>query len=164
MNCRDVEPLVLAGNDDTLTEVQRAAVAHHVATCPACRRLQAGVAAALSSYRADVAAVTVPEPETEWQRLRPRLPQPRPAAKRPLAPVVWLGSALAAAAAIAFAFLSPKPRPATPVVFSPDNEVVAEAEFVEAGNINASTMVYLDKESGWLVVWATDDAGAGTKG
>ena len=32
----------------------------------------------------------------------------------------------------------------------------AGADFVEAGDPNASTMVYVDKDSGWLVVWATD--------
>lgn len=164
MNCRDIEKLVLAANDVTLSDDQRAAVAAHVATCPACRKLQAGIGAALAAYRHDVARVPVPDPDEEWRRLRSRLGEASPVRKRPLAAVVWLGSALAAAAAIVFAFLSPRPQPAPPVVFSPDNEVVAEAEFVEAGNINASTMVYLDKESGWLVVWATDDAEAGTKG
>ena len=33
---------------------------------------------------------------------------------------------------------------------------VAQAEYVEAGNVDASTIVYVDKDSGWLVVWATD--------
>ncbi|HTL69212.1 MAG TPA: zf-HC2 domain-containing protein [Lacunisphaera sp.] len=156
MNCRDIENLVLAANDGKLTDAQRAAMANHVAACPACRQVQAQVGAALAAYRADAARVTVPDPGEEWLRLRTRLGQGPTARKRRLAPVVWLSSALAAAAAIAFAFLSPKPQPGAPVVYSPDNEVVAEAEFVEAGNINASTMVYLDKESGWLVVWATD--------
>lgn len=157
MHCRDIENLVLAANDGTLTDDQRAVVAKHVAACPACRQLQARVHAALSAYRADAMRVTVPDPGEEWLRLRARLGKGQTAPKRALAPVVWLGSALAAAAAIVFAFLSPKPQPVAPVVYSPDNEVVAEAEFVEAGNINASTMVYLDKESGWLVVWATDE-------
>jgi anti-sigma factor RsiW len=156
MNCRDIEGLVLSAHDGTLTDEQCAAVASHVAGCPACRQLQAEVAAALGAYRADAAQVKAPNADEEWRRLRPRLQEGRTARKRPLAPVVWLGSAMAAAAALAFAFLGPKPQPAAPVVFSPDNEVVAEAEFVEAGNSNASTMVYLDKESGWLVVWATD--------
>ncbi|HVZ64829.1 MAG TPA: zf-HC2 domain-containing protein [Lacunisphaera sp.] len=157
MNCHDAENLILAASDDTLTDEQRAAVASHVASCPACRQLQAEVGAALGAYRADAARVPVPDADEEWRRLRSRLQGGQPARRRPLAPMVWLGSALAAAAALVFAFLSPKPQPAAPVVFSPDNEVVAEAEFVEAGNSNASTMVYLDKESGWLVVWATDE-------
>ncbi|MEN9403282.1 MAG: hypothetical protein RL091_1985, partial [Verrucomicrobiota bacterium] len=39
---------------------------------------------------------------------------------------------------------------------APVEVAVARAEYVEAGDVNASTMVYVDKESGWLVVWATN--------
>jgi len=38
-----------------------------------------------------------------------------------------------------------------------DPSIIAGADYVEAGNPNASTMVYVDKESGWLVVWVTDE-------
>jgi len=57
---------------------------------------------------------------------------------------------------------SPAARSVTPAHLSTpyDPSIIAGADYVEAGNPNASTMVYVDKESGWLVVWVTDvDAG-----
>ena len=157
MNCRDTEPLLLAERDGVLTPGQQAALERHVAACPACQHLRARLAEALAAYRTDAASVAVPDADEAWRTLRTQLhgDGARPAKKRPLAPVIWFGSTLAAAAALTFAFLSRQtPKPAQ--VFSPDNDIVAEAEFVEAGDINASTLVYVDKESGWLVVWATD--------
>jgi hypothetical protein len=57
----------------------------------------------------------------------------------------------------------PPPPPASAPAFVPpplstpyDPSIIAGADYVEAGDPNASTMVYVDKESGWLVVWATD--------
>ena len=56
----------------------------------------------------------------------------------------------------------PPPPPPAPVFVPPtlsapyDPSIIAGADYVEAGDPNASTMVYVDKESGWLVVWATD--------
>ena len=37
-----------------------------------------------------------------------------------------------------------------------DGTLYMVLDFVEAGDTSASTMVYVDKDSGWLVVWATD--------
>ena len=156
MNCRDIEPLLLAERDGMLTTDQHTALDRHVATCPACQQMRARLAEALTAFRADAANVAVPDVDEEWRKLRAQLHNgsAKPAKKRPLAPVIWFGSSLAAAAALTIAFLSRPPKPAE--VFSPDHDVIAEAEFVEAGDINASMMVYVDKESGWLVVWATD--------
>ena len=159
MTCRDIEPLLLAEPDGSLTSEQRATLGRHVAVCPACRQMRDRLADALTAFRAGAANVTLPDVEEEWRRLHARLHQVevKPAEKRPLAPVIWFGASLAAAAAIAVVYFSrPVSRPTGPELFSPDNEVIAEAEFVEAGDINAATMVYVDKESGWLVVWATD--------
>jgi predicted anti-sigma-YlaC factor YlaD len=156
MNCRDIEPLLLSERDGVLTSEQHAALEQHVASCPACRQLRARLAETLNAYQADAAQVTVPDVDEEWRAVRARWHEAKSAKKRPLAPVIWFGSSLAAAAALIFALVGNRPKPAAPEVFSPDNEVVAEAEFVEAGDITASTMVYVDKESGWLVVWTTN--------
>jgi len=157
MNCRDIEPLLLAEKDGVLTSAQHTALDRHVATCPACQQMRVHLAEALTAFRADAANVALPDFDDEWRTLRARLHQTesKPAKKRPLAPIIWFGSTLAAAAALLLAFFSQQPKPSTPVLFSPDDQI-AEAEFVEAGDINASMMVYVDKESGWLVVWATD--------
>jgi hypothetical protein len=163
MNCRDIEPLLLAERDGVLTSEQHAALAGHVATCPACRQFRAALTEATLFLKTDAANVAVPDAGQAWRELRPRLDgeKARPAKKRRLAPVIWFGSTLAAAAALTFAFLNLRPRSMPTVI--PDNDVVAEAEFVEAGDLNAATLVYVDKESGWLVVWTTD-ADTATKG
>lgn len=155
MNCRDIEPLLLAEKDGVLTTAQHAALDQHVAACPACRQMRIDLSAAMSALQADVANVPLPDINAEWHALRSRLNYTgsvRPAAKRPLAPVIWFGAPLAAAAAVAFAFFTLQP----PIPNSETLTDVASADFVEAGNSDASTMVYVDKESGWLVVWATD--------
>ena len=157
MNCRDLEPLLLAERDGVLTDGQHASLERHVAACPACAQLRARLGEAIDTFRADAASVAVPAADAEWRALRARLhgESAKPTRQRPLAPVIWFGSSLAAAAALAFVFVSSPPRPVTPVVAAPE---IAQAEFVEAGDANASTMVYVDKDSGWLVVWATDSA------
>lgn len=156
MNCRDIEPLLLAERDGVLTSEQHAVLAGHVAACPACRQFRAALTEATLFLKTDAANVPVPDADQAWRELRPQLAgeKTRPAKKRPLAPVIWFGSTLAAAAALTFAFLSRQPQPMPTVIL--DNDVVAEAEFVEAGDLNASTLVFVDNESGWLVVWATD--------
>lgn len=156
MNCRDIESLLLAEKDGVLTAAQHAELGQHVGNCPACRQLRKNLAEATSDLRAEVAGVVVPDIDTEWTNIRSRLGSVgKTERKRPLAPVIWLGAPVAAAAALALAFFVGRPgsSEATPASATTD---LASAEFVEAGNTDASTMVYVDKESGWLVVWATD--------
>ncbi len=174
MNCRDSESLILAERDGVLTKEQDAALSGHVAACPSCQHLRADLASALAAFKSGVAAVPAPDADDAWRDLQARLhATARPARKRPLAPVIWFAGPLAAAAAIALMFLPsrapiplapPPPPPPPPVAAAPAHDAnaeaimaeVARAEYVEAGDANASTMVYVDKESGWLVVWATD--------
>ncbi len=155
MNCREIEPLLLAERDGVLTTDQHASLERHLATCPACQQSRARLDQAMTAFRAEAATVAVPDIESEWQTLRARLKNPAvgPAKKRPLAPVIWFGSSLAAAAALALAYIGLQPAPiptAAPVVET------ARADYVETGDTSASTMVYVDKDSGWLVVWAVD--------
>lgn len=157
MNCRDIEPLLLAEKDGVLTNTQHASLEQHVATCPACRQMRTRLTEAMAAVRADAATVSVPDVDAEWHTLRACLHRPpaQPEKKNPLAPVLWFGAPLAAAAALAFAFFIDRSPSSHPAEFSQVTEG-ARADFVEAGNADASTMVYVDKESGWLVVWATD--------
>lgn len=175
MNCRDNESLILAERDGALTKVQLAALSDHVATCPACAKLRANLAAALAAYAAGLREVPAPDAAEAWRELQGRLHQPAKREKHPLAPVVWFGAPFVAAAALAFAFIVNRPAapaPLTtatlaasaPLVSAPfDDSVIAGADYVEAGDPNASTLIYVDKESGWLVVWATppDNATSG---
>ena len=83
----------------------------------------------------------------------------KPPKKRPLAPVIWFGTSLAAAAALTLVFLTPEPRPQTQDP-TPRGAAFAQASYVEAGDRNATTMVFTDQQSGWLVVWATENSSA----
>ena len=191
MNCRDSESLILAERDGALTKEQGAALSDHVAACPSCRKLRADVATALDAFKADIARVPVPDADEAWRDLQARLHrEARPAKKSPLAPIIWFAGPMAAAAAIALLLFTgrtpvpvapPPPPPPVALATSPAPMAVAaapvrdanaeailaevaRAEYVEAGDINASTMVYVDKESGWLVVWATDAGDTKTSG
>jgi len=156
MNCRDIEPMLLSERDGVLTGAQHATLERHVAACPSCRQLRNDLATALAAFQTDAANVGVPDVEAEWRTLRAQLhgKAARPERKRPGAPLLWFAVPLAAAAALAIAYFGLRPKPPETVV--PATEI-AQAEFVEAGDPNASTMVYVDKDSGWLVVWATNN-------
>jgi anti-sigma factor RsiW len=167
MNCRDNESLILAERDGAVSPAQLAGLSDHVATCPACAKLRANLAAAFSAYQAGIDAVPAPPADEAWREFQDRIRQPARREKRPLAPLVWFGAPLAAAAALAFALIanrpaSPAPAPAVAANLASasaprapfDDSVIAGADYVEAGDPNASTLIYVDKESGWLVVWA----------
>lgn len=151
MNCPDIESLLLAERDGVLTPPQHATLAAHLAACPACRQLRADLGEAVAFLKTAAANVTVPDADREWHTLRAQLhgETTRPAKKRPLAPVIWFSAPLAAAAALAIGFFVF--RPAAPQVpnLSPQTSVVAD-------DVAASTIAYVDKDSGWLVVWTTE--------
>ena len=165
MNCRDIEPLLLAERDGVLTNQQHAALAKHVATCPACQQFQARLSEATDFLKMDAADVAVPDADTAWRELRAQLHggKARPAKKRPLAPVIWFATPLAAAAAIAFAFLVNRPVPPAAVVPAP-LVAIHNTDPIGADDSAAPTMAYVDQESGWLVVWSTDPSAAKSSG
>ena len=160
MNCRHIEPLLLAERDGALSAGQRDALDQHVAACPACRQMRANLAAALASFRADAASVNVPDAAEEWRVLRAELhgEKARPARKRPLAPIIWFSAPLAAAAACALAYFGFQPNLAGPT--DPAAGIAQTDPGDTTADASASTMVYVDKDSGWLVVWATDSDAA----
>ena len=168
MNCHDYKSLILAERDGALTKDQLADLSDHVAACPACARLRADLTTALDTYKSDLAEIVVPDAGEAWRDLQAKLHgnEGKASRKRPLAPLIWFGTPLAAAAALAIAFTVTRPTPSAPnaalALTSPghDPSTIAGADYVEAGDPDASVMVYVDKDSGWLVVWAT---GGGTE-
>lgn len=140
MNCSDIEPLLLAERDGVLTPEQHAELAAHVAGCSACRRARAIYGEAVTFLKTDAANVAVPDADKEWRTVRAQLHQPAKPRRSPLAPVIWFGAPLAAAAVLAFAFIINRPAP--PSDDTPD-----------------ATIAYVDKDSGWLVVWAAENGG-----
>lgn len=159
MNCRAAELLLQAERDDGLTSSQHAELERHAASCPACRQLRADLAEAMSTVRSEAAKVRVPDAGEEWRVLQNKLHAVRsiPAKRRPLAPVIWFSAPLAAAAALALAYFNLRPPSRQTENTTPLTDP-ARADFVEVADTKASTMVYVDKDSGWLVVWAVDEA------
>lgn len=159
MNCRSAQPLLLAERDGVLTPAQHAELAAHLAACASCRQFRAELAAALDAVRADTQAVPLPDIDAEWRAVQAKIngaaaaPSSRPA-KRRLAPVLWFSAPLAAAAAVALAFFVNRPVPTELPAMTDNGELAAHADYVEVADPNASPIVYTDKESGWLVVWA----------
>lgn len=151
MNCRDIEPLILAERDGVLTPTQHAALSAHVATCPACQQVRANLGEAAGFLKTDAANVAVPDADREWRSLRAQLSgaTAKAARKRPLAPIIWFSAPLAAAAALAIGFFVT--RPATP-----QSAPAQVAEHVDPAGPTDCTIAYVDKDSGWLVVWTTD--------
>lgn len=156
MNCRQAEPQIFAERDGRLDPGQHAALAEHVANCPTCRRITDDLSAAVGMWKAQVQAVVVPDVEREWHDLRRRMRHETAAAKERHSPWrLWIGAPLAAAAAVAaIVALNPTSRDVVPP--PPAGRSVARAEYVDVPSANASTVVFVDDKSGWLVVMASD--------
>ena len=151
MNCRDIEPLILAERDGVLTPTRHAALSAHVATCRACRQLSANLGEAAGFLNTEAANVAVPDVDKEWRALRAHLSgaTAKTGRKRPLAPIIWFSAPFAAAAALAIGFFVTRPA-------APQSASTQVAEHADPSGSAASTIAYVDKDSGWLVVWTTD--------
>jgi hypothetical protein len=153
MNCREVQDRLCSAPDAAPDSSAGAALEAHVAHCAACRRVRDDLTAALAAWRSDVAKIEVPDAGREWQAVRRRIrggaATPRPG----WGLGGWLGLPFAAAAAAAVVMFSPSPI--SSVIELPVGEI-ARAENIEAPGHDASTMVFVDDKSGWLIVWASD--------
>lgn len=153
MNCRAAQRLLSAERDGALPSGERAGLAEHVAGCAECRQFQALLAVSQGELSAAAARVVVPDEERAWQDIRRELRADRPAATRLWWSLGRWALPLGAAAALAaVAVVGPS--------WTDDEgpQAVARAEFVEVSG-NASSVVYVDDKSGWLVVWASAEPG-----
>ena len=155
MNCHSAQRLLSAERDGALASPERAGLAAHVAGCAECRQFQVALAVAAEDGKTAAARVAVPDEERAWQDIHRELRAARTTGARELWGVVrWalpLGAAAALAAFMVF-FQRDEDESATPTV--------ARAEFVEVSG-DASSVVYVDDKSGWLVVWAAPAAKSG---
>lgn len=159
MNCRSVQPLLLAERDGVLTSAQHAELASHLTTCASCRALRADLAAALETLRTDVESTPLPDVAAEWRAVQAKINAPSSASsarreKRRLAPIIWISAPLAAAAAVALALFVGRAVPKGELANLSGTEMAARVDYVEVADPGATPIVYSDKESGWLVVWA----------
>ncbi|MCC6415777.1 MAG: zf-HC2 domain-containing protein [Opitutaceae bacterium] len=149
MDCRESQHLLTLVQDDALTDDQRATLEQHLTRCPACRAYTVQLRLAREMVCGDARAFSLPNVEAEIRTVQNRLAQPAPARQRTFTPSLWLGAPLAAAA-VAFIFFSGRQPDPTPMA-----EPFAQVDYVVTGNPAASTLVYVDQTSGWLVVWAS---------
>lgn len=156
MNCREVQDRLCSAPDAAPDSSADAALEAHVAHCAACRRVRDDLTAALAAWRSDVAQIEVPDAEREWHAVRRRLRGGAAAPRSRWGLGGWLGLPLAVAGAAAVAVLMVSPPAAVPEVVLPVGETIAKAENIEAPGNDASTMVFVDDKSGWLIVWASD--------
>jgi anti-sigma factor RsiW len=151
MNRDEILRLLSAERDGALGAEERARLDRALAVSPEARALRAEVEAAMTAFRLEAEGMRVPDADDAWRTLEARLARPAP--RRRVAPVAWFALPLAAAAAVAVAFLGLRPIP-TGVPADPEAGVYARADFVELADASATPVVFVDKESGWLVVWA----------
>ncbi len=154
MNCHSAQRLLSAERDGALATGERAGLAAHVAGCAECRQFQAKCVEAIEGLKAAATRVAVPDEERAWQDIRRELRAARPTAARAWWNLGRWALPLGAAAALAaVAVIGPS--------WTDDDgpQTVARAEFVEVSG-DASSVVYVDDKSGWLVVWASVDPNA----
>lgn len=154
MDCHDAEMLLLAEKDGAPSDERRAVLEAHLAGCASCKRLSDDLAAASEHLRASARAVSMPDAGREWREIRARIQAPERSAPAWSKLLPAIAVPLAAAAALAVAFF------AEPQWFRRDVAPVEEAraEFVEVIGSDDSPIVFVDEQSGWLVVWAVDPA------
>jgi predicted anti-sigma-YlaC factor YlaD len=153
MNCREAQDQFFAERDGARAQRDSAAFDEHLNHCTGCQQVRSAYVAGIAHSRAEVAAVAVPDAVRAWQDVRRELRTTRTARSPAFGWLTWLGAPLAAAAALAVAiFVNPDWR----ARFGVDAPIVARAEYVEVPSVNATTMVFVDDKSGWLVVFASD--------
>lgn len=165
MSCEQTQRLIFAERDGALNSQQRVELERHLERCPGCARMRHELTRSIGNWRASTEKVDVPHAAIEWQALHRTIHAekkrgwfrfPRPAT------LAWLGLPVTAAAALAVIFYSRRPEVSAPPgkTAAAKAPALASADFVDVPSNSASTMVYVDNSSGWLVVWA-DTPGKG---
>ncbi len=158
MNCREAQDQIFAARDGATDDNRRADLDGHVAHCADCQRITRDLAATFTEWRTRNDNVVVPDVEREWHAVR-RIIRGGFAAGttstivRPRRNLSWIAIPVGAAAALAVALYVSPPRATSSGLTSTQ---VASAESIEVPGNNASTMVFVDNKSGWLIVWASD--------
>jgi hypothetical protein len=171
MNCHEARRLLLAedppsGRPSAAAAGDRPKLVVHLEECPGCARLQSDLAAARSHWQTHTKLAALPDVEEEWRAIRRQLTSPgegRPGAARRM--LGWMalpvaGAALATLALVLVLRSVVTVEPTSPMVLA-SQWAPAEALFVEVPDSDASPVVFVDEESGWLVVWAVNGPFAG---
>ena len=160
MNCREAQSQIFAARDGAPDENPRAALEGHVAHCAACRQVRDNLTAALGAWRSDSARAIVPDAEREWHAVRRRIRGGAEAGSVPARArrniFTWLPLTLGAAVAAAITVMVVV-QPSTESNAGFGSKVAARADYVEAPGNDASTAVFVDDKSGWVIVLASDN-------
>ncbi len=150
---REAEALLFAERDRPLIEAERRQLEQLLAAHPELRETRATLAAAAEAWRARTAAAPTPDSLRAWQDLQRTLRETKAAPPQKRWPALLAWSALPLAAAVLVLIFSPfnSNVPSAPA----SSTQLARADFVEAGDATAATVVYVDQQSGWLIVWAS---------
>lgn len=154
--CRTIESLLLSEPDGGLTVNELAELEAHCAACASCGRQRRLLSAASAAMRKASLEAAVPSASAEWTTLQDRIHARRPANSPRISspwfrwgvPALSLGAAAALALVLHFR---------TPASSMNSRGPLAHADFVQADGAT-STLVYVDPESGWLIVWADSPA------
>ena len=161
MNCRESLRLICAERDAPLASGTRSRLEVHLTACATCRQARSNLTAALESWRRRAASGKLPDAQHEWLAVRRKIrggDQPETTTARSPWRVTlgWLALPLVTAL-LAVALFLPRPPPIeTTGRLSP---AMARADSVEVPGKGVSTMVFVDDQSGWLIVWANDAGG-----
>jgi predicted anti-sigma-YlaC factor YlaD len=168
MNCATSEQLLSRALDGELPANDRTALDAHLASCASCRALRDEWAGFTAMLQEPVAPVQTPEALWADVQRAIRLRQgfggqvrlQGAQGREDEAPVFgwrlrWAGAILAVVMLGAYGIGLGVRRQTERVVAASAPEKAAEVEFVETDVPGASTMVYEDAETGWVVVWVT---------
>ena len=154
MTCAEVQRRICS--EGSRTENPDPGFASHLRTCAACRNMAQQFAGALDAWRAEAAAVVVPDVEREWLAVRRRLRNGERPTGEPPRRLAWYALPVGAAAALVAAFLVVRSVPGGgPAAAESGSRPVARADSVEVPG-GSSPLVYVDDRSGWLIVWASE--------
>lgn len=155
MHCRSAQNLIFAERDGALSSGERAGLQAHVSGCGECRRMRDQLGAALTQWQNEARAVAVPDSERAWQDIRRAVRVDREA-KRRRAYLPWV-LPLGAAAGLAVFALTNLDSPPLPDSIPVAHETGSGVEYVDVP-ADAASMVFVDDETGWVVVWSTPSA------
>ena len=160
MNCHTAQRLIATEPDSTPSAEESRLLAAHLSGCEACRNEQTIVARALAGWQASTASAAMPTVERAWQDIQRELRKSsgQPASRGFLRRSWMIPVSAAAALAALIVVARPLGKPSSPGNPLAQNSA-ARADFVEVPN-DASSLVYVDDQSGWLVVWAVNDSSA----
>jgi len=155
MNCHTAQDQLLRAADGGLAATQQTALNAHVESCATCQHYAESLNSLPKLLRHDAESVPVPDADQMWSDVSSRLnaPEMQKSKSRKIAPIIWLTAPLAAAAALLFAFLPQQNDEAAPAIAGAN---IVQVDYVEIEDPDSTAMIYVDKESGWLVVWADD--------